>query len=262
MIREQRIRIRMETLSPLHIGGRENPLTGMDNAVARIGERLVIPGPSLKGALRHRIEDHLISTYYDAKAGSWPGEHRVVQPCMAGAGAVSKEEAALVNARKFRQTNDRRVRSGCVYPYPRGYPVEMGICPVCYLLGAQGLTGFVRVPFLKADQQPDALYSGRIDRATGTIARGTNRPYELVREGTIFEGELAILLSDDVRGWVFGEPRRPDGKRTPDLWLESGEWSKNRILDELIVKRLEAIEAIGGYRSKGFGRIRVTTAMK
>jgi len=253
MIREQKIEISLETLAPLHIGGRGDPLTGMENAVAKIGEHLVIPGPSLKGALRHQIENYLIDTYYDAKARHWSPHHQALQPCMAGAGNVSDEEATLIAAGKFRKTSDeRRVRSGCVYPG------DTGICPVCYLLGAQGLTGFIQVPFLKSDQQPDALYSGRLDRAIGTIAHGTNRPYELVREGTIFRGILTVLLSDDVRGWTFGQPRNPKGNHTPDRWLESGQWDAQRILDELVVKRLEAIGTIGGYRSKGFGLIKVT----
>jgi len=254
MIREKRVEISIQTLAPLHIGGQDNPLTGMENAVAKIGERLVIPGPSIKGALRHQMEDYLIEANYDDKARGWPQERLSLRPCMASAGRVSAEEAALVNAGKYRNTSARGsdVRSGCVYPS------EASICPVCYLLGAQGLTGFIRVSFLEADQQPDALYSGRVDRAKGIIAHGTNRPYELVREGTTFRGFLSILDSDDVRSWTFGQPRRLEGNRTPDRWLESGEWDAKRILDELIVKRLQAITIIGGYRSKGFGLIKVT----
>lgn len=257
MIREQTLEISVETLAPLHIGGRGNVLTGMENAVAKVGERLVIPGPSIKGALRHQIERYLIDMYYDGKAHRWPPEYLAHQPCMAGAGDVSREEAALIAAGKYRRTDDGRddrgVRSGCEYKGDRE------ICPVCYLLGAQGLTGFIRVPFLEADQSADELYSGRMNRAIGTIAQGTNRPYELVREGVVFRGGLVVLLQDDVRGWAFGQPRHPTGGDwTPDRWLESGGWNDQRILEELIVKRLEAIGAIGGYRSKGFGQIKVT----
>ncbi len=252
MIREQKIEITLTTLAPLHIGGRDNPLTGMENAVAKIGERLVIPGPSLKGALRHQLERYLIDTYYDAQNHRWPKQHLAMQPCMASAGNVSEEEYALIQAGKYRLTSDGgRDRSGCAYPS------SFGICPICYLLGAQGLTGFLRIPFLEADQLPDGLYSGRVDRSKGTIAHGTNRPYELVREGTAFRGTLTILLNDDMRGWTFGQPRRLDGTRTPDRWLESGEWSEQRIRKELIIERLRAISDIGGYRSKGFGQVQI-----
>lgn len=254
MIRQEKWEISLTTLAPLHIGGRDNPLTGMENAVARIRDRLVIPGPSLKGALRHQIERYLIETYYDAKNHRWPQEHLALQPCMASAGDVSGEEASLIAEGKYRKTSDedRKVRSGCVYPS------KYGICPVCYLLGAQGLTGFVQVSFLVSEEQADALYSGRMDRAKGTIAHGTNRPYELVREGAAFKGSLTVLMSDDLRGWTFGQPRRLVNKETPDRWLESGHWSAERILDELILKRLQAIGAIGGYRSKGFGQVQIT----
>jgi len=253
MIHKQEFKITLTTLAPLHIGGRDNPLTGMENAVARIRDHLVIPGPSLKGALRHQMERYLIDTYYDAKARRWPEQHIALQPCMASAGKVSEEEARLVAEGKYRKTSDRGdTKSGCAYPSAHG------ICPICYLLGAQGLTGFLQVPFLVAEEQADALYSGRMDRARGTIAHGTNRPYELVREGTEFKGILTVLISDDLRGWTFGKPRYLVTGQTPDRWLESGEWAAERILDELIVKRLQAIGALGGYRSKGFGQAKIT----
>lgn len=257
MIQEKQIEIHIKTLAPLRIGGRDDPLTGMENAVARIGSQLVIPGPSLKGALRHQIERYLIDTYYEAQNRRWPREHLSLQPCMASAGKVSSEEAALIAAGKFRKTEGRQgeVRSGCAY---QG---GAKVCPACYLLGAQGLVGFVRVPFLilKSDQASAALYSGRIDRATGTISQGTNRPYELVPAGTAFGGTLTVLLSDDLRGWKLGQPRWLEGDRqgTPDPWLESGEWNAERIIEELIVQRLKAIQGLGGYRSKGFGQVQV-----
>lgn len=115
------------------------------------------------------------------------------------------------------------------------------------------------LPFLEVDQLPDELYLGRINRATGTIAQGANRPYELVREGTVCRGRLTVLERDDVRGWEFGKARYPSGgDRTPDQWFASGGWDAQRILDELVIRRLEAIMMIGGYRSKGFGAIKVT----
>jgi CRISPR/Cas system CSM-associated protein Csm3 (group 7 of RAMP superfamily) len=251
MITERKIKICLKTLAPLHIGGRENPLTGIENAVTKIGEKLVIPGPSLKGALRHQLENYLIETYYDAQGHQWPEKQKALQPCMASTEA-SKEEAQLISKGKFRQiSRGGKLQSCCTYPG------ELGICPVCYLLGAQGLTGFVRVPFLESDQRPDALYSGRVDRAKGTIAYGTNRSYELVQPGTVFQGTLVILESDNVRGWTFGKPRQLQDGQTPDLWLETGEWDAERILDELIVKRLQAISSIGGYLSKGFGVVQI-----
>lgn len=257
MITEKAWTITLETLSPLHIGGQDNPLTGMENAVARVGDKLVIPGPSLKGALRHSIETYLIDRYYDASHRRWPHELGALQPCMAGAGDISPEEVQLVRIDKYHgDLRGRGGRSGCAYQSGR----PSTICPVCYLLGAQGLTGFVQVPFLTAERNADALYSGRIDRAKGTIAERTNRPYELVRDGVQFTGLLRVLDKDDLRGWQFGAPRQLQDEGTPDTWLPSADWDAERILKELIVERLQAIQVIGGYRSKGFGRVKVTVA--
>jgi len=41
--------------------------------------------------------------------------------------------------------------------------------------------GFVSVPFLFAEPGYQSLYSSSIDRASGTVKSGTNRPYQLVR---------------------------------------------------------------------------------
>ncbi len=164
----------------------------------------------------------------------------------------------MIKAGKYRSTNRESDQSGCQYP-PRG---GRGICPVCYLLGAQGLTGFVSVPFLTAEHTADELYSGRLSRATGTIAHSTNRPYELVREGTNFRGEMTILEQDTLRGWTLGEPRILSSEPSPDQWLISGERKLDWILTELVENRLRAIGAIGGYRSKGFGQIKVSVKEK
>lgn len=254
---EKTFAVTLETLAPLHIGGRDNPLTGMENAVATVAGRLVVPGPSFKGALRHQIERYLIETYYDATRRQWPAQHAALQPCMAGAGDISVEETQLVAAGKYRATvQGNQRRSGCVYP------TMGGICPVCYLLGAQGLTGFLRLSFITspADERAAALYAGRVNRSVGTIAHGTNRPYELAAPGLIFTGKVTILQQDAVRNWTFGRPRRPAGaQQTPDLWLDGQtDWTAQRILDELVLKRLEAIHILGGYRSKGFGDVKVT----
>ena len=56
MIKEKNIQIQAITKEPLRIGGKKDPLSGADNPVTRVGGRLVIPGSSLKGALRAEIE--------------------------------------------------------------------------------------------------------------------------------------------------------------------------------------------------------------
>ena len=255
MINEQTYHVEVEALEPVRVGGAPDPLSGQDNPVAIVGSDATIPGSSLKGALRGEIERFLIDRYYDARAGRWPDNRRAAQPCLA-ATQVWRSEEQLVNSGRYRLTKAaqgrRRPESICAYPLPQG---ATGICPACYLLGAQGLVGFVKVPFLWCQVSPDALYSARIDRSSGTVATGTNREYQLLPRGTRFGGTLYLLEEDTALGWRLGEARPLPGN--PDAWLALG-WDRDTIVKELLVERLEAIRYLGGYKSKGMGRVRVT----
>lgn len=243
MIREQAYQIEVEALEPIRVGGAPDPLSGQDNPVATVGSRPTIPGSSLKGALRAEIEGYLILRYFDQRSKRWSADHEVMKPCMA-ATSVSTGERALLDEGKYRKN--------CTYPLS-GDPLS--VCPACYVLGAQGLVGFVKVPFLWCDPSPDALYSARIDRSSGTVAKGTNREYQLLPPGTRFTGTLFLLQEDRVLGWRFGEPRPLPGG--PDRWLTK-DWDTEKVLKELLLERLQAISYLGGYKSKGMGRVRVT----
>jgi CRISPR/Cas system CSM-associated protein Csm3 (group 7 of RAMP superfamily) len=197
----------------------------------------------LKGALRAEIERYLIHSYYDPGAKRWPSERLALQPCMA-ATRLSEGEEALKGAGKY--------RGHCTYPLSGQ---AHGICPACYLLGAQGLVGFVKVPFLWCDLGPDALYSARIDRSSGTVAQGTNRKYQLLPQGTRFSGKLWLTASDAALDWTFGKPRPLPGN--PDQWLGMG-WDPMRVENELLLDRLRNITHLGGYKSKGCGYFRTT----
>jgi hypothetical protein len=48
MIRVARYTITATSLSPIRIGGREDPLSGADNPVAVVGGRVCVPGPRSK----------------------------------------------------------------------------------------------------------------------------------------------------------------------------------------------------------------------
>jgi CRISPR/Cas system CSM-associated protein Csm3 (group 7 of RAMP superfamily) len=243
MITERGFSISLTTLEPFRIGGIADPMAAAENPVALVGSRATIPGSSLKGALRASIEEYLISLYYDQQNGQWRREQMPMQPCMAGT-RLSQGEEKLVREGKYR-------REQCIYPLRNQ---NGSICPACYLLGAQGLTGFVRVPFLFSEVSPDALYSARIDRATHTVAQGTNRPYQLIPPQAKFEGMLYLTLSDDVLGWTLGQPRPSGG----DVWLRNGSWSQQRIITDFLVERLESLRLLGGYKSKGFGKVKIT----
>ena len=251
MIEEKKFKIELMTLEPLRIGGKQDPLSGADNPVTRIGDKLVIPGSSLKGAFRAEVESFLINLYRE----EWQrGEKLSLQPCIPvpTGRELSEDEKQLVSKKNYRAP-------GCHYPCDEKKCSKSihSICPVCYLFGAAGLNGFLRVPFLYASISPDTLYSTRIDRAKGVVAKGTNRPYELVSDGTLFSGELEILLEDDILGWKLGELRSLKDKTLGDQWLRETDFNQEKIMKDLIIERLKAISILGGYKSKGCGKIKI-----
>jgi len=249
MIEEKKYEIVLKTKEPFRIGGTEDPLSGAKNPVAMVGSRAVVPGPSLKGAYRAEIEQYLIEKYYDKTNQRWPDDKKPLQPCIP-ATRLSADEQELVNKQKYRD-------QACHYPCKDHPPHD--ICPVCYLLGAQSLNGFVRVPFLYSDVSAGELYSARMDRAKGIVVEGTNRPFQVVPDGTTFKGTLAIIWKDLVKGLEFRKPRTLREKTNGDRWLGlDGGWDADRILNELVIDRLQSIKLLGGFKSKGCGRVEIT----
>lgn len=273
-------KINLHTESPLRIGGKDDPMSSRESSVVSFGNIPIVPGPSLKGALRAKMESHLISKFYDPKNKKWKQGYEALRPCIPNP-KLSSEEEKLVE--------DGRYRNACAYSGQK----EDKICPVCYFLGAQGLIGFVNVPFLTANgAHAQGLYSLRIDRGTGTgpteRGRGGNRPYEVVRPGVDFNGTMSVLLHDPARGWKFGKPRCFFDDVKPDEWLEKGmggvlaempaESQGDASLDALFDKEiwtveeiksakclisflkelLESIDILGGYKSKGCGCVKIT----
>jgi len=228
-------------LEPFRVGGKPVPL-GPDNPVAAIDGKPIVPGPSLKGALRSALERLLIARYYKPGSG-WDRSHADWQPCLA-ASQPSADERDL-------ESKGLYARHSCRYPDKDRQP----ICPVCYLLGAQGLPGFVRVPFLIANEFPVELYSARIDRVTGTVTTGANRPYEFVEPPAVFTGTLYVLEEDSSLGWKLGEARTLKQLSGGDRWLQAG---RVDVVADLLMPALKSIQFLGGYRSKGFGRVEVT----
>jgi len=241
----------LTTITPLRIGGKDDPMSGRgENTTVSFGDMPVVPGPSLKGALRAAVERYLIEESYDQERGGWPAARAALQPCVP-ADRPSGAEKDLIDEHRYRN-------GPCSYT---GNQAEV-ICPACYILGAQGLVGFVSVPFLVAKARTaQGLYSLRIDRATGAGPAGRglggNRPYEVVRPGVDFEGTLRVLMEDPILQWRFGEPRVLGNGLEPDAWLNPGVWDDRPDLVELVKQLLESIDTIGGYKSRGCGRVKI-----
>jgi len=244
-----RYKIKLETKAPFRIGG-VKPIPGtsdVDSPVVKLGDKIVVQGTSFKGAFRAELERYLIDCFFDKESNRW--SNAWVKPCIpADEKTISHDEKKLVEKEIFKYS--------CSYPKEKDY-----ICPICYLLGARGLVGYVEVPFLRLVKgSPEILPFIRADRVTGTSAKGEKGAlgkFEAMPEGSVFEGTLTILEEDDIIGWRLGEPRDLAGSKG-DEWLKSGDWTKERILRELIEERLVNIKKLGGYKSKGFGDVKIT----
>lgn len=213
MLEIKKLKIELETISPFRIGAKKTPFSSVEQPIVKIGDKIVVPGTTLKGALRSEIERYLIENY--------PNDPDM-KPCIP-APKLTKDEEKLVRDGKYRG-------SSCQYPN-KDKEVATSICPVCYLLGAQGLKGFIIVPFLnlESDISPDEFTSIRIDRGKGTAAEGAIRTSEILPEGVKFSGTLQILIRDDVKGWELGKPRPLTQKTLGDKWLMASDWDKERI---------------------------------
>ncbi len=232
----QRHTITLTTLEPFHIGSPQSVLSSIENAVARSGGKVVVQGSSLKGALRGELERYLNEHY---------GSMSAMRPCIPSSeGRLSDEERTLIANGKFKG-------AACVFPGV--------VCPACYLLGAQGLVGFVRVPYLYTDVEHEEQYAVRVDRARGTVVDKTNRTYQEIPKDVQFVGTLEVVLEDTLRGWKLGTARPLIKDDTPDRWLAPPR-ETTAFLKEFVLDRLEAIRLIGGYKSKGFGGVEIKVA--
>ena len=261
MIKEKEFEIVLKTLEPIRIGGVNDPLSGIDNPIALVGNKVVVPGSTLKGAYRWEMEQYLIDTYFNRETGKWRDANR--QPCIPSTKLSPDENQLVKNGlyrfyNKFQQRDETVKGNGCHYPCVRKCGEKQHeICPVCYFLGANGLEGFIKVPFLYAEAAVDELYSANIDRVTQTVKQGTNRPYQLVPDGTIFKGTLTVIIRDTVRDKELGKARTLKDKTGGDAWLAGNPPSKEKLLKEFVTDRLENIKTIGGYKSKGFGKVEI-----
>lgn len=259
--------IKLTTLEPLHIGGTSHILSDIHNPIVLLnGDAPAIPATSIKGAWRAGIERYLISHLEDSGMLN-KGEEKGIKPCIPSSKASEDEEIFAKGDGKYKRKRywDKSANS---YKYsdrdlaPCDYDKDSDyICPACYLLGAQTLPGFIRVPFLlpvKGQQEIDVLlYSIREDRAKSGAAKGTNRGWYVVNPGIKFEGEGEILLMDELRKWGFGEKRTKLKYNCVDKWLDDKQWTIEKIKRELIKERLESINILGGYKSKGCGKVKI-----
>lgn len=236
LVRIKKLKITLKTKSPIRIGGSGNPFKGTDNPVISINGKYTIPGSSLKGAIRNKLEEYFIDLYAKTNKTTF-------QPCIPSNNPSNSERSLI--GKKYRGAN-------CVFKED----TNIEICPVCYFLGAQSLPGFVRVPFLWFETNVDSevLTNISIDRATKTTRKGAILRSEIIPQDSTFSGILEIIEKDDILGWEFGKPRTINGINV-DKWL--GELDNSISPLEILKKVIQDIKILGGYKSKGFGDVEI-----
>lgn len=248
----KRYEITLTTKEPFRIGTSKDVMSAFDNPVAMIGGRVVVQGPTLKGFLRNQIEEYLIDHYKG---------NEIMKPCIPSSeNTLSADEKILINEKKYRE------HGACQYSSENSSKRSDSICPACYFLGANGLNGFVRVPYLYTEQRPEELYSVRLDRAKDSVVDRTNRNYQIMADNIAFTGTLEIMSENSVNGWVLGKARNIQNKTKLDNWLNETSKKFNKkfsdlncgdLITEFIMERLQGENIIGGFKSKGCGKVRI-----
>ena len=100
----------------------------------------------------------------------------------------------------------------------------------------------------------------RIDRQSKTAAPGAIVTGEQVKPGSTFTGSIRIL--QQRQSATFGHCREIGGVKV-DLWLAKWEESSDDkrqllLLNEILIPALNNIKVLGGQKSLGGGRVKIT----
>ena len=248
-------KVELKTLEPFRIGSSKDVMSTFDNPIATIGGRVVVQGPTLKGFLRNQIEEYLIDQY---------SGNGIMKPCIPSSErTLSADEKMLIAGGKY------RAKGACSYSSEDMKNKSDSICPVCYFLGAMGLNGFVRIPYLYTETKPEELYSVRLDRAKDTVVEKTNRDYQIMADNVSFTGVLEVMSRNTVNAWTLGKVRSIQDNKKLDGWLNetSKKFSKRftdlsaeELAQEFLIERINGEHVIGGFKSKGCGKVTITCA--
>jgi CRISPR/Cas system CSM-associated protein Csm3 (group 7 of RAMP superfamily) len=253
------LKITVQQGSFLHIGGTPSPLTEKKGPVFSVDGRPAIPASSFKGAFRYQVEQILIARKNDLKSKFAIPADDFLKPCIP-ASRPSLAEKKL-SPSEYRQHNcEIKIEENRV-EIPKDHNNSIGLCPVCYFFGATGLMGCLRAPnfWPEVGEYRIDQTSIRIDRKSGTAAKGAIITGEQVKPGTIFKGDLEIVAKQG--DFEFGKPRSI-GVEKVDLWLD-GIASKPvqdaqlLLVNEILIPALNNITVLGGQKSKGGGKVSI-----
>jgi len=271
-ILELPLKIKVAEGSFLHIGAAPSPLTEKKGAVFKVGRIPVVPATSFKGALRHQMELLFIEKIDKFVELFKVENEETLRPCIPSQ-EPSKAEEELSNIGKYRrkaQLGDKQI-SGCQISVddarilvPEIDGNRVGICPVCYFMGAAGIMGFLRFSNFYPEGTGGVIDQTniRIDRKTGTAAPRAKVDCEQVEPGTVFKGSVSVIISEPVlsmQGIQFGDARKINGE-VIDKWLESWDESDKdkrvkTLIEEILIPAIENIKMLGGQKSRGAGKV-------
>ncbi|AZR74023.1 hypothetical protein BBF96_11835 [Anoxybacter fermentans] len=261
------IEIEVEKGSFLHIGAAPSPLSDKKGAIFKINRTPAIPATSFKGALRHQLELLVIEKidYLANLFSVFEEDFEKLKPCIPSPNPT-KAEQDLIEVGLYRGKVDKNKYTGyCLINVDKSdhknTKDDMGVCPVCYFMGAGGIMGFLRIPNFNVAAENDIILDQvniRIDRKTRTAAKSAKVDMEQVIPGTRFSGILELIDSTPL-GFEFGRPREIQGNII-DKWLKN--WKeedikerKRILIEEFLIPALENIRELGGQKSKGAGRV-------
>lgn len=259
-ILELPIQIKVAEGSFLHIGAAPSPLSEKKVAVFKVDRTPVIPASSFKGALRHQLEILFIEKT-DALSDQLnvPSDKKdILKPCIP-APRPTKAEKELIDMGNYRRdhceikVDEDKVKVG-----------TLGICPVCYFMGATGIMGFLRIDNFYPTGEGSVIDQTniRVDRKTGTAASGPLRTGEQVKPGTIFNGNVNIVISEpmlELQKIKFGDARKI-GDTVIDEWLRHWKETDDKrkakfIIENILIPAIQNIKVLGGQKSKGAGKV-------
>ena len=211
------------------------------------------------------MEQLLIAKRDDLKSKLGIGDEELIKPCIPSTSPTRAEKTLIGQYRRQLRPKRRRdiLSEGCwieVGEEQIGIP-QKGLCPVCYLFGATGLMGFLRIPNLwpEVGEYRIDQTSIRIDRDSGTAATGAIVTGEQVKPGTMFNGTLEILAQQ--RTFHFGRARIIGGTKV-DLWLDGIasrpiEEAQLLLINEILIPALNNLTVLGGQKRKGAGKVKI-----
>jgi CRISPR/Cas system CSM-associated protein Csm3 (group 7 of RAMP superfamily) len=248
------IEIDVEKGSFLHIGAAPSPLTEKKGAVFKVDRRPVIPASSFKGALRHQLELLFIGKIDEFTRLLSIDKKELLKPCIPSS-KPTKAEQELIRSGEYREAHceitidEKDINVG-----------ESGICPVCYFMGATGVMGFLRIYNLYPVRAGNIIDQTniRIDRKTGTAAKGAKVDGEQIKPETTFKGKIDVIASTP-QGFEFGKPRQI-GDVVIDKWLKGCSETEDKegkkiLIEQILIPAIQNIKELGGQKSKGAGRV-------